>query len=136
MSWDVFIQDLPEVDSIEDIPHDFNPKPIGSRATLIAHIQEVIPQVDFSDPAWGILDTDGFSIEFNLGKKEVVKCIALHVRGGAEAGACVADILKKLGLRALDSSTGEFFDVHNPEWGYNQWRAYRDKVVGSLESEN
>ena len=63
MSWDVYAQDFPDVQSVKDIPDDFRPGLIGNRDKLIAKIQEVAPEPDFSEPGWGIIEMDEFSIE-------------------------------------------------------------------------
>jgi hypothetical protein len=129
MSWDIFIQDLPEVKSLADIPDDFCPKPIGKRADLIRRIQEVAPMADFSNPPLGTLDADNFSIEFSLGEEKEVYCIACFIRGASGGGACIAAILQHLGLKAVDTATGEFFDLNDPELGFEIWRAYKDKSI-------
>ena len=131
VSWDIFIQDLPAgAGSVQDIPDDFRPGPIGRRSDLIRAIGEVVPSADFSDPSWGILHGDGFSIEVGVGSDETVDCIALFVRGGDIAAGVVADIIGRLGLRALDTGSGDFFDPATAVESLRRWRAYRDRVIG------
>ncbi|MBN4072064.1 hypothetical protein JYT83_01450, partial [bacterium AH-315-F18] len=124
MSWDVIIQDLPNVTSASEIPDNFRPASIGRRDEIIRKILEIAPTTDFSDPSWGVLDTDHFSIEFNLGDTANVDSLACHVRGTSGGGACVAAIVKHLGLRALDMATGDFLDTESPELGFEAWRNY------------
>jgi hypothetical protein len=131
MSWDIFVQDMPrEAKSIGDIPAGFRPASIGERSVIIQRIREVVPTVDFSDPSWGRIAADGWSIEVNLGAKEDCQGFALHVRGGDAAAGAVAAILEHLGLRALDSQTGDFF-VPGPEAveSFRKWRAYREHAA-------
>jgi hypothetical protein len=132
VSWDLFIQDLPRsAESIADIPDDFEPSSLGPRDALIAAIRVAIPHADFSDPAWGVLEGPDYSIEFNIGDDDEVGCIALHVRGGDGAAAVVHKLLTHLGLRALDSGTGEFFEFDGiSAEGLRVWREFRDSVVG------
>jgi hypothetical protein len=131
VSWDIFIQDLPaDAGSVQDIPDDFRPGPIGRRSDLIHTIGEVVPSADFSDPSWGIIRGDGFSIEVSMGSDEIVDCIALFVRGGDIAAGVVADIIGRLGLRALDTGSGDFFDPATAVESLRRWRAYRDRVIG------
>lgn len=86
MSWDIFVQDLPrDAATVADIPQDFKPAPIGKRADVIARIKEVVPSTDFSDPSWGQIEGEDWSIEVNIGKNETCSGFALHVRGGDEA---------------------------------------------------
>ena len=134
MSWDIFVQDFPpDAHTVDDIPDDFEPAPLGPRAEIIEKIREVMPFADFSDPTWGLIDGDGFSIEVNLGADESVDGFALHVRGGDLAAACVVAIIEHLGVRAIDSSTGDFFKPADAVASLQKWRAYRDHVVGSAE---
>jgi len=42
-------------ESVDDIPQNFQPDPLGPRKEIIKRIQQIIPDVDFEDPSWGIL---------------------------------------------------------------------------------
>jgi hypothetical protein len=131
VSWDIFVQDLPrDAASISDIPADFRPKTIGKRVDVIRKIRELLPEADFSDPSWGRIDSEDWSIEVNIGEDEECSSFALHVRGGDTVVGVVSGILAHLNLRALDSQTGDFF-VAGPEAleSFQKWRAYRDQVV-------
>ena len=132
MSWDIFAMDMPlGVRSVSEIPRDFRPGSLGSRSAVIAKIMQIVPTADFSDPSWGRIEGDGWSIGVNIGKDEDCDSIALHVRGGEAAVGAVAGILDGLGIRAIDAQTGEFF-VSGPAAieSFRKWRAYRDQVVG------
>ncbi|HVX83207.1 MAG TPA: hypothetical protein VH253_00165 [Phycisphaerae bacterium] len=131
MSWDIFVQDLPrDAATVADIPHDFRPTPLGPRSHIIEKICEVVPTADFSNPAWGIIEGGDWSIEVNLGEAKECKSFAFHVRGADEAVGAVASILDHLGLRALDSQTGEFFMPGSMALAsFQKWRAYRDRAV-------
>jgi hypothetical protein len=86
MGWDVFVQDLPqEAKNTSDIPPDFRPASIGKRSAIIEKIREVFPTADFSDPSWGRIDGDDWSIEVNIGANEDCGGFALHIRGGDAA---------------------------------------------------
>jgi len=131
MSWDLFAMNFPsEARSMDDIPSDFKPEPLGSRATLIHRIQEVVPTANFSDPTWGVIDGGDWSIEVNLGSEEECTDFALHVRGNDDVVGVVADILAHLKVRAFDPQTCEFFAL-NAEGleSLRKWRAYRDKAL-------
>ena len=130
MSWDIFVQDLPkDAKSTSDIPEDFKPRSIGKRAEMIREIRLVVPSANFSDPSWGRIDGDEWSVEVNLGEDEEVKSFAFHVRGGDAAVGVVSAILSHLRLRALDSQTGEFFEA-GPQAldSFRQWNLYRDQI--------
>lgn len=137
MSWDIFVQDYPkDATTIADVPGDFKPMPIGTRTDLIRQIKEAISDADFSDPSWGIIRRDDFSIEVNMGSDEQVLDIALHVRGSNAAASMVAIILHHLGLRAYDSGTGDFFDPMRPIAGLQLWRDFLAKVEKAFQGNN
>jgi hypothetical protein len=63
----------------------------------------------------GLIQSDTFSIEINIGTAEMVESVMLHVRGGDDSIGLIADILDRLNVEALDMSardiqTGEMFD--------------------------
>jgi hypothetical protein len=115
MSWDVLIQPLPPgLRSLEDIPEGYQPPPIGARDEIISRIRDRVPGVDFLLPAWGRLDGDGFSIEFNLGDAEEATSLMLNVRGGDAAIGVVREVSEALGCRAIDCSDGALIDFDSP----------------------
>ena len=132
MSWDIFVQDLPrDARTVRDIPDHFQPSPLGARSVLIQQIRSIAPSTDFTDPAWGRLDTPTFSVEFNLGREELVRSFALHVRGDDAAAAFVSELLTHLGYRALDpqSDSGLFEPGRVADASMRRWREYRDRVI-------
>ena len=134
VSWDVLFQSLPAgIASIDDVPADFEPAPLGVRAEIIAKLVARLPGVDFSDPSWGMLLGETFSIEFNLGGEDVADSLMLHVRGGDEALGVVREVSEALGVPAIDCSEGELIDFTSPDAarGFAAWRAFRDRVVRS-----
>jgi len=130
MSWDIFAVNVPLVfESIEEIPPDFKPKPLGSRSAVIARIKRIVPTANFSDPSSGLIEKDGWSIELNMGDGEICEDFAFHVRGdGDEAVEVVARILDGLGIRGFNPQAGRFF-VAGPSAiaSFNEWRAFRDR---------
>jgi hypothetical protein len=136
MSYDLFVQNLPpDAKTLEDIPSDFKPASIGERSLIIEKIKVAVPDADFSDPSWGRIQGDDWSIEINMGANEHCSGFAIHIRGGAGAFGVVEAILQALKLRALDPQAGGFF-VAGPEAtdSFNRWRAYRDQVVNRRKS--
>ncbi len=125
MSWDIFIQQFPDsARTVADIPDTFTAGPIGRRSDLITKIRSVLPDVDFSDPAWGVLTGDDYTIEFGLGDDDPLYGITLHVRGSDAVLPSVTRVLDALGLRAIDSWTGEFFDPGIAQHSLARWRSY------------
>ncbi|HEU5232272.1 MAG TPA: hypothetical protein VFU50_05390 [Terriglobales bacterium] len=134
MSWDIFVQDFPaNAKTVAEIPSDFKPASIGNRTIIIEKIKDIVPSADFSNPAYGVIDGIGWSIEVSIPEEEC-KGFAFHVRGGDTAVGVVAAILQCLRLRALDAQTGKFFEAGPPALdSFYAWRDYRDRVVDKLE---
>ena len=131
MSWDIFLfNPLHEIKSVEELEADLSSKPLGSRSALIAKIKDIVPTADFSDPSWGVITRDGWSIEVNIGEDDTCSDLALHVRGnGDEAIEVVTRIVEGLGAAAFDPQTGRRF-VGGPTAvaSFQMWRTFRDKV--------
>jgi len=118
------------------VPDDFRPtRPLCTHAELVAKIQAIAPETDFSDPAWGVLDGDGFSIEFNVGTDDPVEQMMLHVRGADGALGVIRELATSLGRPAIDCSAGDLINFDSPDAaaGFRKWRAYRDRIVGDAD---
>ncbi|HEV7238282.1 MAG TPA: hypothetical protein VGQ36_03505 [Thermoanaerobaculia bacterium] len=130
MSWDVFIQHLPaSALCVADIPDDFTPLPLGSRADVLNAILSVFPGTDTSDPTWLTFDGASYSIEFGVGSADLVTYIALHVRGDESAIPPIALLIEQLQARGLDSWTGEFFDPISACDSIRRWSEYVDGLT-------
>jgi len=136
MSYDIFVQDLPEgAKTLEDIPDDFRPAFLGKRSEIIERIIEVVPGADFRDPAWGQIDGDGWSIEVSMRASEECQGFAFHVHGGSAALDVVATILQHLRLRALDPQADSgFFGPTESKADFARWSTYRDQVTNKNQS--
>ncbi|MEO8591234.1 MAG: hypothetical protein ABI432_17780 [Flavobacteriales bacterium] len=97
---------------MKDVPADFRPQPIGVLDDLRTRIQEAVPQAEQQDSDWLFVNTPeiDISIQFHMEDATRVRYIVAHVHGGAQSAVCIAAILEHLGLRGLDTATGEFFD--------------------------
>ena len=134
MSWDILIQDLSDAVAVEDIPDDFQPQPLGSRAEVVERLKSAFPEADFSDPSWGILDGADWSIEFNVGDGDPCDSVMLHVRGsGTEALAAVQRAIDALGGRGLDMQGSGFFEMDEARASFAKWQDYRDQMVVEYE---
>ncbi|USD25796.1 hypothetical protein [Flagellimonas marinaquae] len=129
MSWDLFVQDWGDFDSLDEIADDFEPKSIGFRSEIIDKIKTVEPTVDFSNPSWGILENGQFSIEFNMGESEDFNGFVMHIRGNELAMPCIGNILSSLELKASDGSSPFFFDVEKSKGDLQKWIDYRDSIL-------
>lgn len=125
MSWDIIIQQFPPAARrVADIPDTFSAGPIGRRADVIARLKAAVPGADFSDPSWGVLKAEGYSIEFGLGDDDPAYGLTLHVRGSDDVLPVVARVIDAVGMRAIDSWTGEFFDPQSAAQSLAGWRLY------------
>ena len=135
MSWDVIVHRFPQdIETTEQLPDGFKPPAIGSRAEIAQSIRTIFPDANISNLGWLVVDGQGFSIEVNIGNEEPCDGFMLHVRGGEAALGAVMQIARLFEARALDLSSCEFLDrMADPDSGFRQWRAYRDKSVGDTK---
>lgn len=119
MNWDIFIQDLPPVHHVDAIPADFRPGPIGEREDLVARIRKVLPMLDRQDNDWLFAKAPGIDLSMQLHMEDSsrVRYIVVHVHNGEQGAASVAAVLRELGLRAMDTATGDLFDAVTLEEG-------------------
>ena len=136
MSWDISVMassspPLP----VEQMPSDWCGVSLGSQADLREKISTVLPQVDWSDPTWGIFDGDGFSFEFNMGKQDPSDGFMIHVRGGGPAVTKLLELGASTGWFLLDCSQGEWLHhCKDPDAGWVGFQAYRDHVLSTMRT--
>ncbi|MBK5258389.1 MAG: hypothetical protein JJE51_02275 [Thermoanaerobaculia bacterium] len=129
MSWDVFIQHLPmSARRVADIPDEYEGKVLGTRDEVIAKIRAKFPDADFSDPSWGTLVRDGYSIDICVNGDDIATAITLHVRGADGAVDAVNTLIAALGARALDSWTSEIYEPAIALHSIRRWRAYLQEM--------
>ena len=112
MAWEIYIQDLPDVPQMADVPPTHVPSPIGTRADLMARLLAAVPMAEQQDEDWLFVRADGIdlSAQLYLEDGDHVRCIVVHVHSGGRSATCVSELIKASGCRALDTATGEFFD--------------------------
>lgn len=129
MSWDISLFNAPPGITIEEIPRDYEPSPLGSRAKVLGRLQTAFADLDLSDPTWGFLNRQSWSIEFNIGGEDPVESIMLHVRGGGDVVQVVRETAHVLGCRAFDCSSGEFIEDGGRD-GWADFQGFRESLVG------
>jgi len=127
MSWDVVLVNAPQGLTVQEIPRDFVPPPLGPATELLDRLRAALPDLNLSDPTWGNLDSPDWSIEFNIGREDPVESIMLHVRGGGDVVEVIQRAARALGCRALDGSSGEFIEDGGAD-GWADFQAYRDSL--------
>ena len=130
MSWDVILLDLPpEVTSISELEDDFGSE-LGPVAAVRGTLVRLFPQIDFTDPEWGILEAEDYSIEFSVDADDPCTSIMLHVRGTENALEPIRRVCAETGWKAFDCSDGELMDWDgDPGRGLREWRAYRTQTM-------
>ena len=130
VSWDVLLFDIPsEFASVADIPQGFRPALLGSRAEVEAALRRVVPNVNLTDPTWGVLDGPTWSSELNIGGDDPIDSIMLHVRGGGDdVMTPIFAMASALNCRVLDCSEGDFITPDETA-GWHGFQSYRDHVV-------
>lgn len=132
MSWDVSVQRFrKEYQSLEDVPNDEECMPLGSGAEVRAAIGRHFPAVDWTDPAWGVFDSDFGSVEFSMGNAEPTCFIMMHIRATEEVIPLIVAMCHAERWQALDPNEGTFLEKSaDPAAGLGAWSAYRTQVVG------
>ena len=119
---------------VEQMPGDWRGEVLGSQTEVREKISAVLPEVDWSNPTWGILEGDGFSFEFNVGSEDPFDGFMIHVRGGGPAIIPLLRLAEATGWYLLDCSQGEWLHhCKDPEAGWVGFQAYRDKVISKLQ---
>ncbi|WP_070138637.1 hypothetical protein [Crocinitomix algicola] len=125
MSWDVVL--LKE--KFDSNNKDYQPPTLGKKTELISKLTKIIPNLDFTDTNWGVMEGDGFSIEFNIGNTEDVDSIMLHIRGGGEPTKVIQRIMQEFKWESLDCSTGNFMELNNISTeSWMKFQSWRDKI--------
>ncbi len=130
MSWDVMIFNTtgsvrPHIEQFTESDY----QPLGSAVDVRERLSNIVPDIDWTDPAWGIYEGDGFSIEFNVGTEDPIDTMMLHARGSGDAIKAIVNFARPLGWSALDCSTDEFLDLDRPSHdGWEEFKVFRNKV--------
>jgi hypothetical protein len=131
MSWDVFVLNLPPgIRSLDDIPKNYEPPPLGTRANLIAKIKTVYPQTDFSDPSWGTRNcrnAGSNSAWARTSKSRASPCMCGAANMPPKSSRTCLDALE---VRAIDpnSKNGIFADQDSLRESFARWGGFRAQV--------
>ncbi|WP_435132688.1 hypothetical protein [Actinacidiphila sp. bgisy144] len=130
MSWDVLLLRLPaHITSVGEVPDDYTPPPLGRRKDVLATVSKAVPEADLSDPSWGELLGSGWSMELNIGSKDPINSIMLHIRGsGDDVLVSVFRVAAALDCRVLDCSEGDLITQEGTS-GWRAFQEFRDRVV-------
>ncbi len=123
VSWDVFAMRLPAAfEVIEDIPVNYDLEPIGTRAAVLAILQDHLPMGRMNE--WGsfVINGPGYSMDIDVGSRDddIAEVLTFQVWGsGEEVVAVISSVLDLLGLRGIETGSGGFFD---PAMALGGWK--------------
>jgi len=118
--------------TVEEIPSDFSPKPIGSKSEIVSKILEIVPEANFENQEWGIIEGKSFSIEINIGNEKELTSFTFHVRGDEKGIDLISAILDHLKLRAFDPNG--IFNQKTSLDSFENWKAYRNHIINGSEA--
>lgn len=111
MSRDITVQRFSrDYASIAEIPDDESCLALGNSAEVRAVIDRYFPAVDWSDPAWGIFESERGSIEFNMGTDEPSRGFMMHVRASKEIITAIVAMCLAERWQAIDCAAGIFLE--------------------------
>jgi hypothetical protein len=130
MSWDLML--LPfhaDWKSADDIPGDWEPGVIGPRGSVVAALVGTFPNASEDDD--GRFDVDGMDIL--VGTEDPTDGVNINVYGGVDPTTLerIVRFAAALETRALDIQTGEFLTPRSGANSYNDWKAWRDRILES-----
>lgn len=107
--------------------------PLGAADEVRAKIARSLPETDWSDPSWGTLEADEYTIEFNLAVKEHVRGLTCYIHGGASVLEPIARLCRDHGWSAFDTTTGKLLDPDAPSSeGVEAFNDFRSSVTAEL----
>jgi hypothetical protein len=118
------------INKIDEIQDDLIDK-LGTRDEVVSILIKIFPDGDFTDPTWGVLDRDGYSIEFNISEEHDITSFMLHVRGDNRSLEAIELIHNKTGWRPMDEELIDFNG--DPGKGLSQWKNAREQVLVSIK---
>ena len=134
MSWDLAVMKLDRVmESADEFPPGFVPPPLGSAADVRAAICKTFTTTDWRDPALGVFDGDGFSLEFKAVGEPMVSSLNVRIRGAGHPLAPLMHMCVSSGWQGLDVQTGIFLDLakfDEASWRrFSEWRDRQGKAL-------
>ncbi len=134
MSWDVLLLRLPlSTTALSDLPISYVPPPFGTRARVAEDLMRAVTGIEWVTPEFGVLRTEQFVIEIDLGKSDRVDRVLLHVRGANNALESLRSMMTALGGKAVDCETDLVLDLEDEaaSSGLQSWREQQAAEVAS-----
>lgn len=137
MSWDVMIMKCNGMNPFEEQPKYFEFPSLGDADQLRSQLSDFFGSIKWDDPAWGLLTSKEFTLEFNFTETGPVENFTLHARGGGDVVTPIVAMCKHFDWQALDYSTGELIDLDSPSSdSWERFQEFRDKVLSQYRQED
>ncbi|HWA26186.1 MAG TPA: hypothetical protein VG734_11025 [Lacunisphaera sp.] len=109
--------------------------PLGDAQFVRDQISKSLPGVNWSNPAWGVLEGKGWSIEFNHQTSGPTDSVMLHVRGGGDPISAIVKLCKDNGWVAMDAQDATLIDLNKPsDKTWKEFQGYRDKLAAGIST--
>ncbi len=103
MTRDILIQRLPaDIASADQIPADFVPEPLGTRADVVQALQRLFPELVLDASGFGSVGSGKQGLDVDIGPHDEVVYIALGLRGKGQIEERALMLVAAYGGRALD----------------------------------
>jgi hypothetical protein len=109
MSWGGILIVLPPGALVADLPHDYQPPPIGTCAQVLATMRAALPDHEHRAGYTNAILEGGY-VEFSYMDTERVGFIGVRTSAGPGALEAIEKICAALGLALVDEQTGEVAD--------------------------
>jgi hypothetical protein len=134
MSWDVLIVNRGgrSGSGVDDEPTG----PLGSPDEVRSRVSSALPGVDWSEPAWGVYETDEYTIEFDVGDDDVVNTVMIRITGGGDIAPDLVRLAQTTAWSLLDTTSGEYLDPTQPStvsWDSTQ-APLDDELTGEVQT--
>lgn len=132
MSWNLYL--LKEKFDSSTVRPDYHPPTLGKRSDLISKLKHILPNLNFENESWGILEENGYSIGFDMGNKEYVDTIRLEIRGSGKPIKIIQTIMADLKWECYDFSSGKFMELGNlRDDNWLNFQNYREKTINKKD---
>ncbi len=138
MSWDAMIfngRNVPK--SMDQVPKDWRPEPIGSEDKARLMINEVLNRIVWDTSGYGRLEHPDFSIEFHITKEPQIDSIGVRVVGGGDPIPIIIELCRANGWVVFDNQKGDFIDMgSDPSDTWRKFVEWRDRVIDESNEKN
>jgi len=131
MSWDALIfngQDVPA--SIEDVPNDWRPNPLGNPEQIKSKISSVLTNISWDEAGNGKVESPEFAIEFHIAQEEQIDTIGVRIVGDGDPIPILVRLCRTNGWVIFDNQAGDLINFdNNPSASWHKFTEWRDRVI-------